>query len=200
MHGTHPWPVKVIGIALWTMAILYAAYLFLPAWMGCYTKGRVVCAQCGVREYRTQYGGLVLRREPVEWEEQAWWDRIVPANHMHDWHAVGCWGERSLWSSSVSCVMIYEDDLFFASLPRFRDQDLARAVALRLGTLEPEDRWNEMVDSAYLQHVEPLVRPSNDTANSQPYEMQVRDYQEWRDSHPRWHDLFPATLIGFGRR
>ena len=27
-----------------------------------------------------------------------------------------------------------------------------------------------------------------------PIEMQVGAYDEWREQHPRWHDLFPAML------
>lgn len=197
MHRTRHRLVKPIGVVLWTIAILYAAYVFLPflpAWLTFTTKGRVVCAQCGAREHRTRYAGLVLEREPYEWDSQAWWDRIVPVHHQHEWQPVGCWWTVYPWSWSVTCVIIQEDDLFFASLPRFLDQDLARAVARRLGALEPEERWSEVVDSAYLAHVESLVRPTTETASAMPYEMQARVYEEWRENHPRWHDLFPPTL------
>ena len=119
-----------------------------------------------------------------------WWKGIAVPGHTHDWHTFGCVQGIGM----VACTMTYENEVFLGTLPRFRDQSLAHQVALRLASMNPEDRWREIRDSPPLEWLSVLVTPDEQHPHSSPLDQQAQSYEQWRSAHPAWNDLFPPTL------
>ncbi len=186
----------MMAVGVWSLAaVLFARFVapgVLPRWNG----GRVVCSRCGAREMRSSLGPSVLRREELASDWDAWWSQAVPTDHLHEWHLVGGlrWWSVPPFLSGVACTTISESDTFLGILPRFRDQELAWTIASRLAGLEPEERWQEIVDSSDLTRVEVLAMPAECSRGSLSLERQARTYAAWRSAHPRWHDLFPMRM------
>lgn len=99
-----------------------------------FVDGDDVCIACGQSQRRLTYFGIALWRSPTTLERSvgAASDRYAGlagvGDHTHDWMPVGC---RQNGLAAVGCTMISHAS-WFAELPDIEDQDLARALAVRL--------------------------------------------------------------------
>ena len=190
MRRSRPWRLWALGGVLWSLVVLLALVLVRPAIAAPYAKYRVACVLCGARELRTEYGPIVFAPTPLESVGNGWWERVASPEHKHDWHTFGCVQGLGM----VACTMTYENEVLLGTVPRFRDQTLARRVADRLASMSTEDRWRELADSQALNWVEVLVAPEAGNSHSLSVDRQEETYERWRSDHPVWHDLFPPTL------
>ena len=162
-----------------------------------YSDYRAVCFLCGAREQRIDLAETTVARTPKPRVGGTWWDALVPANHQHEWHAVGC----VYGIGQVSCTMVDEKTLFLGTLPRFRDQQLARDIGRRLVAMSMEDRWREQIESERLEGIDLLMESDRESWKSGRPDLQASSYEEWRSAHLDWQDLFPPTLSELeGRR
>jgi len=154
-----------------------------------YSDYRAVCFLCGAREQRIDMGAATIARNPESRVGGTWWDALVPANHQHEWHTVGC----VYGIGKVSCTEVEEEELFLGTLPRFRDQELARNIGRRLVAMSMEDRWREQIESQRLEGIDLLMESGTEEWLRSPPDAQARSYERWRSAHPVWQDLFPPT-------
>ncbi len=152
-----------------------------------YSDYRVVCFLCGAREQRIDMGETTVARTPMARLGGTWWDALVPANHQHEWHAVGC----IYGIMMVSCTEVYEQTLFLGTLPRFRDQQLARDIGRRLVAMSMEDRWREQIESRELEGIDLLMESDSKSWKAERPDRQASSYEAWRSAHSDWQDLFP---------
>jgi hypothetical protein len=190
MRRSRPWSLWALGGVLWALVVLLGLELLLPAITAPYAHRRVACVLCGARETRTEYGPIVFARTPMASVGDGWWEGVALPEHEHDWHTFGCVQGIGM----VACTMTYENEVFLGTLPRFRDQNLAREVALRLASMSPEDRGREVRDSPPLNWISVLVNPDGHHPHLSPVDQQAESYGRWRSAHPLWNDLFPPTL------
>lgn len=203
VQRSRPWSLWLLGGVLWTTAIALGVRVGrLTAREQALARsaletrgpaeGRVVCSLCGARERQTRVDETVGEREPIPSPWSDWWRRLPVQSHEHDWIRVGCWYHDG-W---VCCYTGEEEESFFGTLPRFEDQVLARAVALRLIELDPETRRSEIQASEALGRLALLFTSSDGDPGSTSHDGEEAQYESWRSGHPIWQDLFPPTLAG----
>jgi hypothetical protein len=189
------WAVWLFGAGLWTLAAALLLRVVVPFAVAPFERKRVVCDLCGARELRTEYGPILLASTDLPSVGAGWWTDLA-GDHDHEWHDVGC----AQGIGGVSCTIFAEPDLFLSTLPRFRDQVLARKVAARLAELEPQERWREHVDAQRISWLEALVLPEEGRPPAIEIDRQSEVYASWRADHPRWDDLLPPTLQASNER
>ena len=177
------------GLFLLACFLLIVPQRALGPVLDAFTRACVVCAFCAKRETRTKLGPVVLRQVPDPWSAEAWWARVVPVDHEHEWHPVGCIAT----GRGFLCIVFTEHETFLGTLPRFRDQVLAREIALELCALTPEERWKELCGSTTLSWMSALLVPERPPEPS--LESQQEAYERWLDEHPRWRDTLPASVL-----
>lgn len=183
------WLRILVGVA----TAVVAAIAFLPTWvlaMGPMRSGTFTCVVCGATVECESYAGIPLaNRDPSAWDLELtqpyhdWFERSIDVEHDHDWRMTGC---QRIGMGTVACTMVRTPaTLLFRSLPVLPDQELARAMALRLVAATPAERdvltrplqeWSE--DAGPFRPVAEGARPSAAEF--------AGEHRLWLERHAEW--------------